>query len=73
MPPKNDLPSHEDLPEYLFGHQRFRRLTFREHMLEEHPRFADELRRVWAEEDAITPSGGCVFADLGVCKPECLQ
>ena len=47
-----DLPAHDDLPDHLFGHQKFRRLTFREHMLEEYPQFAARLRDQFAAEDA---------------------
>lgn len=58
-PAEKNLPSHDDLPDHLFGHVhvRFRRVSFREHMLESYPTFADALREKFAEEDlaAIEP------------------
>ncbi len=51
MSKEKNLPAHDDLPDHLFGHQKFRRLTFREHMLEEYPAFADRLREQFALED----------------------
>jgi hypothetical protein len=51
MSKEKNLPAHDDLPDHLFGHQKFRRLTFREHLLEEYPAFAERLREQFALED----------------------
>lgn len=51
--PEKNLPSHDDLPDHLFGHFRFRRVSFRQHMLETFPAFEAALREKYAEEDAV--------------------
>jgi hypothetical protein len=52
---KPSYPSIEDVPDDLFGKQRFRRLTFREHMLEEYPAFRERLLEAFATEDGNVP------------------
>lgn len=50
--PRKPDPTIESLPEEMFGKVPFRRLSFRDHMLESFPAFRERLLEAFAEEDA---------------------